>query len=104
MESNLDKFASLISDIKFEVNIRESVIEKQQQPQVRDKVKVELNKALQKAKTELASAKKLFKQGKITSEEILEYEWRVYDLKNELDTIAEDESWDDELNDFEGEA
>lgn len=104
MESKLEKFAALFKSIAFDICIKEpSIIEEeleetskkhQQSPETNDKVKVELSKALQRAKSDLASAKKLFKQGKLSNDDLLEYEWRVYEIKEQLDQI--DNDYDDE--------
>lgn len=100
MESKLEKFASLFKSITFDICIKEPsfIIEEeleeinkkhQQRPETQDKVKIELSKALQRAKSDLSSAKKLFKQGKISSDDLLEYEWRVYEIKEQLDQIGD---------------
>ena len=97
MEDKLDKFAKLFNEIKFEIKIVGSVEEQMQQPETKQKVKVELNKELQRAKTELATAKKLYKQGKISHDQMLDLEWRVFELKEELDRLDEGDYWDEEL-------
>ena len=102
MDSKLDKFASLFTDINFEIDIRESLEEQQQRPETRNKVKVELNRELQRAKSELATAKKLFKQGKLDHDQMIELEWRVFELKEQLDRLNED-YWGDELDELGGE-
>jgi hypothetical protein len=107
MSSNIDRFAELFKGINFEIKIVESIeeIEKQKTekaPEFKAKVKVDLNRALQKAKSELAAAKKAFKQGKISDGELFDMEWRVFELKEQLDRM-QDDRWgeDDEFDDFE---
>lgn len=108
MESKLEQFASLFKGIKFDIKIKDSIEElidapeekeeHVQQPETREKAKVELNRALQKAKADLANARKLFKQGKISNDDLLENEWRVYELKEQIDRMYDDD-YLDELDD-----
>ena len=104
MSSNIDKFTDLFKGINFEIKIVDSIEEEkvkvEQSPETKAKVKVELDRALQKAKAELAAAKKAFKQGKISDGELFDMEWRVFELKEQLDRMqndrwGEDEDWDD---------
>ena len=105
MSNNIDKFKDLFKGIDFEIKIVDSIEEEkvkvEQTPETRAKVKVELDRALQKAKSELAAAKKAFKQGKITNDELFDMEWRVFELKEQLDRIQTDRWGDDEWDDFE---
>jgi hypothetical protein len=48
-----------------------------------------LYKMLQSAKKELAAAVKLCKHGKITSEELFDYEWRVTELEQEIKDLKD---------------
>ena len=48
-----------------------------------------LYKMLQSAKKELAAAVKLCKHGKITSEELFDYEWRVTELQQEIKDLKD---------------
>lgn len=48
-----------------------------------------LYKMLQSAKKELAAAVKLCKHGKITSEELFDYEWRVNELEQEIKDLKD---------------
>lgn len=107
MSNNIDKFTELFKGIEFHVKIVDSdsneedkpvIVEKT--PETRAKVKVELSKALQRAKSELAAAKKAFKMGRITDGELFDMEWRVFELKEQLDRVqddrwGDDEEWDD---------
>lgn len=48
-----------------------------------------LYKMLQSAKKELAAAVKLCKHGKITTEELFDYEWRVNELEQEIKDLKD---------------
>lgn len=48
-----------------------------------------LYKMLQSAKKELAAAVKLCKHGKITTEELFDYEWRVTELEQEIKDLKD---------------
>jgi hypothetical protein len=50
---------------------------------------VHLYKMLRAAKKELAAAKKSFKHGKITSDELFDYEWRVNELEQEIKDLKD---------------
>jgi len=48
-----------------------------------------LYKMLQAAKKELSAAKKLCKHGKITTDELFDYEWRVTELEQEIKDLKD---------------
>jgi hypothetical protein len=48
-----------------------------------------LYKMLQSAKKELAAARKLCKHGKITTDELFDYEWRVTELQQEIKDLKD---------------
>lgn len=56
-----------------------------------------LNKMLVNAKKELARATKAHRAGKISRDELFDFDWRVHEIKEELRKIKEDLSDDDEL-------
>jgi len=56
-----------------------------------------LDKMLADAKKELASAKKSYHAGHITRDELFDFDWRVFEIKEEIRKIKEDLTDDDEL-------
>ena len=42
---------------------------------------------LKKATEDYQQAKKLFKRGKISKEELYDFEWRVFELREDLDKL-----------------
>ena len=48
-----------------------------------------LYRMLQSAKKELAAARKLCKHGKITTDELFDYEWRVTELEQEIKDLKD---------------
>lgn len=55
----------------------------------------EILRMLNEAKRNLADAKKLHKRGKISSEDLLDHEWRVHELEEELERFNESHNLDD---------
>jgi hypothetical protein len=49
--------------------------------------KAELEKQLAIAKSDLKKAKKTFKRGEITRDVLFEYEYRLFEIRNQLDEI-----------------
>lgn len=56
-----------------------------------------LDKMLSDAKKELAKAKKAYRAGDISRDELFDFDWRVYEIKEEIRKIREDLIDDDEL-------
>lgn len=55
----------------------------------------EILRMLSEAKRSLAQIKKLHKRGKASSEEVLDHEWRVHELEEELQRFNESHNMDD---------
>jgi hypothetical protein len=53
-----------------------------------------LEKELQRAKRDLSKIKRSHRVGKVSSEEVFDYEWRVHELKNQIDSL-QDGGYDD---------
>jgi hypothetical protein len=49
-----------------------------------------LEKELQRAKRDLSKIKRSHRIGKVSSEEVFDYEWRVHELKNQIDSLQDD--------------
>ena len=101
MASTLDKFCSLFKSIDFIINrepVKPKVTEKKLEEQALDKILVELNKALSRAKVEFNAAKKIHKQGKMNANELFEFEMRMIEIREQINKVKEDSKYsDDEL-------
>lgn len=86
---NADKFCQLFSNFCLVVRPKSEArtkITKEELDDLSDyKTKSQVKNMLKKATEEYNHAKKLFKHGKISKEELYDYEWRVFELKEELD-------------------
>ncbi len=49
-----------------------------------------LEKELMRAKRELSAAKKSMRSGKCNADEVFDYEWRVHEIKQQLDQLGKD--------------
>ncbi len=104
MSSTLDKFCSLFKSIEFTINrepVKPKVTEKKLEEQALDKILVELNKALSRAKVEFNAAKKIHKQGKMNANELFEFEMRMIEIREQINKVKEDSKYsDDELGEL----
>jgi hypothetical protein len=57
-----------------------------------------LYRMLQSAKKELSAARKLCKHGKITTDELFDYEWRVNELEQEIRDLKDLKDFTDNEN------
>lgn len=102
--SQLEEFTSLFPQIDFLINIKPKIagplaLIASQGLSGRTHLDAahELKKMLQRAKRDLNRAIKGFKQNKISSEELLEWEWRVHELEEEIKKMGD---LGDELDDM----
>ena len=104
MASTLDKFCSLFKSIDFTINrepVKPKVTEKKLEEQALDKILVELNKALSRAKVEFNAAKKIHKQGKMNANELFEFEMRMIEIREQINKVKEDSKYsNDELGEL----
>lgn len=95
--SKIDIFLSLFKDFDLTVTYRDGhsipnferealEIEKNNL-----KIKKDLEKALKKAQEEYSQARKMFKVGKITKDELVDYEWRIFELTEQINQLDEGE-------------
>jgi len=89
---NADKFCQLFSN--FSLVVRSRCAESRNQATKEDldeqfeyRTISQIKSMLKKANEEYTHAKKLFKVGKISKEELYDCEWRVFELKEELDKL-----------------
>ena len=93
--SNADKFCSLFSSFSLVIRpVGETSRHKASKEDVEDltdyKTKSQIKQMLKKANEDYSQAKKLFKHGKISKEELYDYEWRVFELRDELDKFNDE--------------
>jgi hypothetical protein len=91
--SKIDSFLSLFKEFELQVTLRDGytkpnyereAIEIQRQ---NSQIKKDLEKALRKIQEEYAVARKMFKAGKIGKEDLVDFEWRIYELKEQIDRL-----------------
>lgn len=88
--NHADKFCRLFSSFCLVVR---PVGEKSRQTATKEEITqhfeyktlANLKQMLKKASEEYNHAKKMFKVGKISKDELYDYEWRVFELREELD-------------------
>jgi len=89
--SKADLFCQLFSSFSLVVRPKKDAREKATEDDLRDmeeyKTSAQVKNMLKKATEEYNRAKKLFKAGKISKEELFDCEWRVFELKDELDKL-----------------
>lgn len=108
MANKIDQFCALFKSIQFKVQKEpeKPVISKQTlDKQNVEKVLLELNKALARAKSEFNSAKKMHKHGKMSASELFDFEVRLQEIRDQINRVKEDNSTDglDEFEELGGE-
>ena len=91
-QDNADKFCQLFSNFSLVVRARcnearNPATKEDLEDQLEYRTASEIKSMLKKANEEYARAKKLFKMGKISKDELYDFEWRVFELKDELDKL-----------------
>lgn len=95
--SKIDAFLSLFKEFEFQVTPREGYIRPNYEKEAIEierqngKIKRELEKALKKLQEEYSYARKMFKAGKIDKEDLVEFEWRIYEIKEQIDRLNQGE-------------
>jgi hypothetical protein len=92
MKNNINKFLELFSDFDLVVTksgkysesdeYRKSLVETELNLSAQD-----LKKNIKRLEKEYSAAKKAWKAGKLQREELYDYEWRLFELKEELKKI-----------------
>lgn len=88
MAMNADKFCHLFSN--FDLIIRPKGTASRNAAKVEDVgelTKAQLKTLLKKAIEEYKHAQKLFKRCKISKDELYDFEWRVFEIRTELDRL-----------------
>lgn len=92
--SKVEKFLMLFSEFDMVV---EEKIEIQPQPRTIDNVQVdqtkaELKKVLKRLTEEYNRAKKSFKHNKLSRQELFDFEWRLFEIQEEIKKLDDEES------------
>ena len=92
MKNNINKFLELFSD--FDLVVTKSGKYSESEEYYREVVETELTlseqdlkRNIKRLEKEYSAAKKAWKSGKLQREELFDYEWRLYELKEELKKI-----------------
>lgn len=91
MAINCDKFCHLFSGFNLIVREKDKILQESKTIKKIDIDNelslVQVDRLLKKATEEYQMAKKLFNKGKITKDELYECEWRVFELRTEIDRL-----------------
>ena len=92
--NRVDKFLTLFSDFELEVKPVSRETEKKELPKAtetsKSKAKSELKRELKRLNREYTRAKRSFKTNKITKQELFEFEWRIFEIHEELKRLDEE--------------
>ncbi len=91
--SNVDKFLQLFSDFEMVVEpVRERTLEKKTKVSVVQSSKScsELRKSLKRLTTEYKRAQKSFRHNKISRQDLFDFEWRIFEIQEQIRMIEED--------------
>lgn len=92
--SKVEKFLMLFSEFNM---IVEEKIEVQSRPRATcsiqiDQTKSELKKILKRLTEEYSRAKKSFKQNKLSRQELFDFEWRLFEIQEEIKKLDDEET------------
>ena len=89
--NKVDKFINLFSDFELVVETKRKIDKKSNSPILdsTNKSRSELKKALRRLTQEYKSAQKSFKANKISRQELFDFEWRVFEIQEEIRKIEE---------------
>lgn len=87
MSSKADKFCHLFSGFDLVVRCKKEARKEATKDDVTSITKSQIKTMLKKAQEEYNQAQKLFKRGKLTKEELYDFEWRVFELREDLDKL-----------------
>lgn len=88
MAINTDKFCHLFSNFDLVIRCKKDARKPATEEDTVDSItKSQIKTMLKKATEDYQHAKKLFKRGKLTKEELYDFEWRVFELREDLDKL-----------------
>ena len=90
---NTEKFLMLFSE--FDMLVVEKVTDKKKSKKLTSNInanqtKSELKKALKRLTEEYSRARKSFKQNKISRQELFDFEWRVFEIQEEINRLDDE--------------
>jgi CHASE3 domain sensor protein len=94
LSTTCQKFMNLFKGIDF--NVVTSSPKKTNDEVLEDSIS-HLTKMLNRAKKELARAQKSYRAGKMSKEELFDYDYRVHEIQEEIRKVNEDLLDDEEL-------
>jgi len=91
--ANIDKFLELFSEFDLVVTKsgKRTPEEVMEAPAIFNPTVQELKRSIKRLEREYNAAKRAWKSGKIQREELFDYEWRLFELKEELKKIQGDD-------------
>jgi predicted RNase H-like nuclease (RuvC/YqgF family) len=91
--ANIDKFLELFSEFDLVVTKsgKRTPEEVMEAPSIFNPTVQELRRSIKRLEREYNAAKRAWKTGKIQREELFDYEWRLFELKEELKKILGDD-------------
>lgn len=95
LSTTCEKFIKLFRGIDFNI-IHEEPKKKGNPETLRDSVS-HLDRMLTKAKRDLSKAQKSYRAGKISKEELFDFDYRVHEIREEIRRVNEDLNDDGEL-------
>jgi hypothetical protein len=95
--SKTDVFLSLFKDFDLTVTYRDGHAKPYFEKEALEieknnlKIKKELERALKKVQEDYSLARKMFKFGKVSKDELIDYEWRIFELNEQINQLNEGE-------------
>lgn len=91
--SKVEKFLMLFSE--FDMMVQEKPAQTLKKPRAIDNIQVdqtkaELKKALKRLTEEYNRAKKSFKHNKLSRQELFDFEWRLFELQEEIKKLDDE--------------
>lgn len=90
---NVDKFLNLFSEFELVVEPRKTTTDPKPTritAVTSNRTKTDLKKALKRLTQEYKRAQRSFKANKITKQELFDFEWRMFEIQEELKRLEED--------------
>lgn len=95
--SKIDVFLSLFKDFDLTITYRDGQTKPNFEKEALEiersnlKIKKELERALKKVQEDYSIARKMFKSGKVSKEDLIDYEWKIFELKEQINQLNEGE-------------
>tara|TARA_B100000767_G_scaffold90227_1_gene86661 strand:- start:490 stop:774 length:285 start_codon:yes stop_codon:yes gene_type:complete len=90
---NVTKFLTLFSDFDLTVSekVKTTFKKAEVSPAIAGVAKGDLKKELKRLTQEYKRAQRAFKNNKISRQELFDFEWRIFELQEEIRQIEEDD-------------